>query len=242
VLHVVPVPVIVGAAVIFGGIVFGITAGRRDGLSLDMWLLAAARHSRSPRALSTTDARPPCYSGRPGDATAAVVAEQAGLGYSTTSKLRAWEGSGQAERLRTGDGATLWRLTDAGRAATATTGTSLPAAAADASGPAVAPVVVKERSRAGDAYRPPPKRSSRDRSAVAHPRSRAPMRPHRPRSSRALPLTPALRLTRCPRRRRPVPAPTTRRAARAAQPRVAARGAELGPRPRTPPETDGRDH
>jgi hypothetical protein len=54
-----------------------------------------------------------------GEATAAEVAEQAGLGYSTTTpKLRAWEDSGQAER-RTDDGRTLWRLTPAGRAATA---------------------------------------------------------------------------------------------------------------------------
>jgi DNA-binding MarR family transcriptional regulator len=56
-----------------------------------------------------------------GEATAADVAEHAGLGYSTTTpKLRAWEDSGQAERFRTGDGRTLWRLTAAGRAATAT--------------------------------------------------------------------------------------------------------------------------
>jgi hypothetical protein len=48
------------------------------------------------------------------------VAEHAGLGYSTTTpKLRAWEASGQAERVRTDDGHTLWRLTPAGRAATA---------------------------------------------------------------------------------------------------------------------------
>jgi hypothetical protein len=56
-----------------------------------------------------------------GEATAADVAEHAGLGYSTTTpKLRAWEDSGQAERVRTDDGRTLWRLTPAGRAATAT--------------------------------------------------------------------------------------------------------------------------
>ncbi|MEW2332170.1 MarR family transcriptional regulator [Micromonospora chersina] len=71
-----------------------------------------------------------------GHATAAEVAEQTGLGYSTTTpKLRAWEGSGQAERFRTGDGRTVWRLTDAGRAATATT---RPPAAADAPAPAPA--------------------------------------------------------------------------------------------------------
>ncbi|MFG1888089.1 MarR family transcriptional regulator [Micromonospora sp. NPDC049051] len=56
-----------------------------------------------------------------GETTAAAIAEHAGLGYSTTTpKLRAWEGSGQAERFRTDDGRTLWRLTDSGRAATAT--------------------------------------------------------------------------------------------------------------------------
>ncbi|MCI4066187.1 MarR family transcriptional regulator [Micromonospora sp. R77] len=58
-----------------------------------------------------------------GDASAAAVAEHAALGYSTTtSKLRAWEESGQAERFRTGDGRTLWRLTAAGRTATAAPG------------------------------------------------------------------------------------------------------------------------
>ncbi|MET7968772.1 MarR family transcriptional regulator [Micromonospora sp. NPDC005305] len=60
-----------------------------------------------------------------GEATAAAIAEHAGIGYSTTTpKLRAWEESGQAERFRTGDGRTLWRLTDAGRTATATATTS----------------------------------------------------------------------------------------------------------------------
>ncbi|PWU60658.1 hypothetical protein DLE60_09895 [Micromonospora globispora] len=54
-----------------------------------------------------------------GDAPAAAVAEHARLGYSTTtSKLRAWEESGQAQRFRTDDGRTLWRLTAAGRTAT----------------------------------------------------------------------------------------------------------------------------
>ncbi|MFF0371224.1 PrgI family protein [Micromonospora sp. NPDC005087] len=51
----VPVPVLVGAAVVVGGLVFGVAVGRRDGLSLDVWLLAAVRHWRAPRALSTTD-------------------------------------------------------------------------------------------------------------------------------------------------------------------------------------------
>ncbi len=56
VLHqVVPVSVLVGAAVVLGGLAFGIAVGRRDGLPLDVWLLAAVRHARAPRALSTTD-------------------------------------------------------------------------------------------------------------------------------------------------------------------------------------------
>jgi len=56
-----------------------------------------------------------------GEATAAAIADKAQLGYSTTTpKLRAWENTGQAERVRTDDGRTLWRLTAAGHAATAT--------------------------------------------------------------------------------------------------------------------------
>ncbi|MFB9340211.1 PrgI family protein [Actinoplanes octamycinicus] len=51
----VPTPLLVGAAVLGGGLVFGLAVGRRDGLSLDAWLLAAVRHSRTPRALSTVD-------------------------------------------------------------------------------------------------------------------------------------------------------------------------------------------
>jgi hypothetical protein len=55
-----------------------------------------------------------------GEATASAIADKAGLGYSTTTpKLRAWEDAGQAERFRDGDGRTLWRLTAAGRIATA---------------------------------------------------------------------------------------------------------------------------
>jgi len=58
------------------------------------------------------------------EATAAAIAEHAGLGYSTvTPKLRAWETSGHAEKYRhAGTNQTLWRLTAAGRAATAATG------------------------------------------------------------------------------------------------------------------------
>ncbi|WP_146167969.1 MarR family winged helix-turn-helix transcriptional regulator, partial [Micromonospora sp. MH33] len=56
-----------------------------------------------------------------GEATAMAVAEHAGLGYSTaTAKLRAWEKTGQAERFRSEDNRTMWRLTDTGRTTTAT--------------------------------------------------------------------------------------------------------------------------
>ncbi|MFF4940740.1 PrgI family protein [Micromonospora sp. NPDC000729] len=52
---IVPAPVLLGAAVVLGGLVFGLAVGRRDGLPMDVWLTAAVRHSRAPRALSTTD-------------------------------------------------------------------------------------------------------------------------------------------------------------------------------------------
>lgn len=55
-----------------------------------------------------------------GETTAAAIAEHSGIAYSTTTpKLRTWENTGQAERFRTDDGRTLWRLTEAGRTATA---------------------------------------------------------------------------------------------------------------------------
>jgi hypothetical protein len=50
-----PVPVLLGAGIVGGGLVFGLAVGRRDGLPMDVWLTAAVRHSRAPRALSTTD-------------------------------------------------------------------------------------------------------------------------------------------------------------------------------------------
>ncbi|MFI7307179.1 PrgI family protein [Micromonospora aurantiaca] len=56
VLHaVVPAPVLLGAGVVLGGLVFGLAVGRRDGLPMDVWLAYAVRHWRAPRALSTTD-------------------------------------------------------------------------------------------------------------------------------------------------------------------------------------------
>jgi hypothetical protein len=50
-----PLPVLLGAAVVLGAPVFGVAVGRRDGVAMDVWLLAAVRHCRQPRALSTTD-------------------------------------------------------------------------------------------------------------------------------------------------------------------------------------------
>ncbi|MFC5007179.1 PrgI family protein [Dactylosporangium cerinum] len=50
-----PVPVLLGGAVVLGGLVFGLAVGRRDGLPMDLWILAGLRHSRAPRALSSTD-------------------------------------------------------------------------------------------------------------------------------------------------------------------------------------------
>jgi DNA-binding MarR family transcriptional regulator len=52
---------------------------------------------------------------RLGQDTAAAIAAEAGLGYSTTTpKLRLLENQGLAEPVRGGDGRTLWRPTDAG--------------------------------------------------------------------------------------------------------------------------------
>jgi hypothetical protein len=56
---IVPAPVLLGAGVIGGGLVFAVAVGRRDGLPFDAWLLAAIRHSRTPHALSTTDTTTP---------------------------------------------------------------------------------------------------------------------------------------------------------------------------------------
>ena len=52
---IVPVPVLLGGGLILGGLAFGLVVGRRDGLSLDRWLLHAVAHSRAPKALSTGD-------------------------------------------------------------------------------------------------------------------------------------------------------------------------------------------
>ncbi|MGC4864694.1 PrgI family protein [Micromonospora sp. DT53] len=50
---VVPAPVFIGAGVVLGGLVIGLALGRRDGLSMDVWLLHAIRYTRTPRSLST---------------------------------------------------------------------------------------------------------------------------------------------------------------------------------------------
>lgn len=50
---IVATPLLIGAGVVLGGLVVGLALGRRDGLPLDVWLLHAVRHTRSPRSLST---------------------------------------------------------------------------------------------------------------------------------------------------------------------------------------------
>ena len=66
---------------------------------------------------------------RLGEATAAAIATDAGLGYSTTTpKLRTLHTAGLAEPTRSDTGPTLWRLTDAGRAHTEQGGHGEPAA------------------------------------------------------------------------------------------------------------------
>src|SRR2546423_8391816 len=57
-----------------------------------------------------------------GEIAAGTLAERAGLAYpTTTAQLRLLEKDGHAERFRAEDRRTLWRLTDAGRAAVHTT-------------------------------------------------------------------------------------------------------------------------
>ncbi|MFD0786393.1 helix-turn-helix domain-containing protein, partial [Micromonospora azadirachtae] len=62
-----------------------------------------------------------------GEATAADVADRAGLAYSTaTAKLRALQHAGQAESIRTEDKRAVWQLTDAGRTTVGTDHSPLP--------------------------------------------------------------------------------------------------------------------
>ena len=73
-------------------------------------------HDRDPGAASLALVR--AAIAELGEATAAAVGAHAGLAYSTTTpKLRALEDAGLAERFRTDDNRTLWRLTDTGHAA-----------------------------------------------------------------------------------------------------------------------------
>ncbi|MEU6022614.1 PrgI family protein [Micromonospora sp. NPDC047134] len=51
---IVATPVLIGAGVVIGGLACGLALGRRDGLALDVWLLQALRHTRTPRSLTTT--------------------------------------------------------------------------------------------------------------------------------------------------------------------------------------------
>jgi hypothetical protein len=51
----VPAPVLLGAGLLLAGLALAVVLGRRDGLSLDRWLLHAVAHSRAPKALSTVD-------------------------------------------------------------------------------------------------------------------------------------------------------------------------------------------
>jgi hypothetical protein len=54
----VPMPVLIGVGVVWGGLAFGLAVGRRDGQSLDAWLLAALRYRRAPKALASVPATP----------------------------------------------------------------------------------------------------------------------------------------------------------------------------------------
>jgi hypothetical protein len=51
----VPALLLVAVGLVAGGLIFAVAVGRRDGLPMDLWLLAAVRHGRAPHALSTAD-------------------------------------------------------------------------------------------------------------------------------------------------------------------------------------------
>ncbi|MEU4218940.1 MarR family winged helix-turn-helix transcriptional regulator [Actinoplanes sp. NPDC026623] len=56
-----------------------------------------------------------------GEATPAAIAKKVGIAYSTVNpKLRGWEDAEMAERFRSDSGQTMWRLTERGKASTAT--------------------------------------------------------------------------------------------------------------------------
>jgi hypothetical protein len=56
---VVPLPVFGLAMIPYAGITVAVALGRRDGLSLDRWLLAAIMHRRAPHRLTPAGATPP---------------------------------------------------------------------------------------------------------------------------------------------------------------------------------------
>ncbi len=60
--RIVPLPIFGLAVIPFAGVTVALALGRRDGLSLDRWLLAAIMHRRA----RTGSPRPPPVSHRPG--------------------------------------------------------------------------------------------------------------------------------------------------------------------------------
>lgn len=62
----IPLPVFGLAVIPFAGVTVAVALGRRDGLSLDRWLLAAVVHRRAPHRLSPAGAtQPPAWAPRP---------------------------------------------------------------------------------------------------------------------------------------------------------------------------------
>ncbi|MEU4677917.1 helix-turn-helix domain-containing protein [Micromonospora sp. NPDC023737] len=87
-----------------------------------------------------------------GEATAAEVADKAGLAYSTaTAKLRALQHTGQAESIRTEDKRAVWQLTDAGRTTVGTGHSPLPVHDTDTDVPPEAPAQATADHPAEDA-------------------------------------------------------------------------------------------
>ncbi|GAA4595803.1 DNA-binding MarR family transcriptional regulator [Actinoplanes octamycinicus] len=104
-----------------------------------------------------------------GEATAAAIAAKAGLGYSTvTPKLQAWENAGQAEKYYNQDrGQRLWRLTEAGKATTATPAQQTDTPAGGGTGPAPAAPESAKRKRQQTAAQPAPGHPSTGEEAKA---------------------------------------------------------------------------
>ncbi len=53
-----PAPALLAIAAVAAACAFGLAVGRRDGLPLDVWLLAAVRHTQAPKALTASPAQP----------------------------------------------------------------------------------------------------------------------------------------------------------------------------------------